>query len=46
MTLDGQQLDVDTGEPHGQPHLFSASSKESLHLALMAKVLDGDLNAR
>jgi hypothetical protein len=41
LTLDGQQLDVKTGQPFGPPHLFTASSKESVHVALLGKVLDG-----
>eukprot|EP00347_Sterkiella_histriomuscorum_P017499 403349118 len=42
LTMDGQQIDVDTGLPLGDPHLFTASSKESLHVALLAKVLQGN----
>lgn len=41
LTMDGQQLDVDTGLPYGKPHLFTASSKESIHLSLLAKALTG-----
>jgi hypothetical protein len=40
LTLDGQQLDVKTGLPLGAPHLFTASSKESIHLSILAKALD------
>lgn len=39
LTLDGQQLDVTTGLPYGDPHFFSAPSKESIHLSLLALAL-------
>ncbi|CAK63157.1 unnamed protein product (macronuclear) [Paramecium tetraurelia] len=39
LTLDGQQLDVNTGMPNGKPHQFTASSKESIHLALIGLAL-------
>lgn len=42
MTYDGHRLDVITGLPIGTPHLFTAPSKESLHVALLARALDGD----
>ncbi|KJE90716.1 hypothetical protein CAOG_08566 [Capsaspora owczarzaki ATCC 30864] len=42
LTLDGQRLDVKTGLPLGLPHQFTAASKESLHLAILARVLWGD----
>jgi hypothetical protein len=44
LTLDGWQIDVTTGEPM-TPHQFTAPSKESIHIALLAKVLDGDRRA-
>lgn len=31
-TYDGHPLDYDTGRLYGAPHLFSAPSKESIHL--------------
>ena len=43
--MDGQQIDVKTGLPYGDPHLFTASSKESIHVALLGKVLSGDVLA-
>eukprot|EP00823_Brevimastigomonas_motovehiculus_P005275 TRINITY_DN383_c0_g1_i2.p1 TRINITY_DN383_c0_g1~~TRINITY_DN383_c0_g1_i2.p1 ORF type:complete len:474 (-),score=123.43 TRINITY_DN383_c0_g1_i2:327-1748(-) len=45
VTYDGQPLDYDTGEKSGDPHTFSAPSKESLHLAMLALALDGNKNA-
>ncbi len=42
MTLDGQRLDVTTGEPFGQPHMFTASSKESLQVGILARVFYND----
>jgi hypothetical protein len=36
---------VTTGEPLTS-HQFTAPSKESIHVALLAKVLDGDKNAQ
>ena len=42
LTLDGQQLDVTTGLPRGAPHTFTASSKESIHVGILAKALAGD----
>lgn len=41
LTYDGQRLDVASGLPFGLPHTFSAASKESLHLAILAKVVEG-----
>lgn len=41
MTFDGQPLDVDSGLPYGSPHLFSAPSKECLHLAVLAQAING-----
>ena len=45
LTFDGQQLDVETGLPRGDPHLFTASSKESIHLTILAKALNNDSQA-
>ena len=42
MTYDGQPLDVTSGLPTGSPHMFSAPSKESLHVGILARVLHGD----
>ncbi len=42
MTYDGQQLDVKTGLPFGGPHIWTASSKESIHVSVLARALDGD----
>ena len=39
VTLDGHRLAVDTGLPIGDPHPFTAASKESLHVALLALAL-------
>lgn len=46
MTYDGQRVDYDSGEllPESK-HYFTASSKESLHVALLAKVMEGDEKA-
>lgn len=44
LTLDGQQLDVRTGMPRGEPHRYTAASKESIHVAILAKVLNSDEN--
>ena len=42
MTLDGIRVDVKTGELLPESlHQFTASSKESIHLGIMALVLDG-----
>jgi len=40
MTYDGHRLSIETGLPLGKPHMFSAPSKESLHVAILARVLD------
>jgi hypothetical protein len=48
MTLDGHRLTVENGLPlsaEGSAHLFTASSKECIHVALLARVLYGDPNA-
>lgn len=42
LTLDGIRVDVKTGELLPESlHQFTASSKESIHLGLMAQVLEG-----
>lgn len=40
MTRDGHRLSIETGLPYSHPHMFSAPSKESVHVAVLAKVLD------
>lgn len=40
LTHDGQRLSIETGLPDELPHMFSAPSKESVHIAVLAKVLD------
>ena len=42
ITFDGQPLDNKSGLPSGSPHLFTAPSKESIHIAILAKALDGE----
>ena len=44
-TYDGHPLDYATGELWGEPHLFSAPSKECIHLAILALAVRGDPNA-
>lgn len=44
-TYDGHPLNYQTGELYGEPHTFSASSKESIHMAIVALALDGDVLA-
>eukprot|EP00981_Chlorochromonas_danica_P007263 scaffold1623_cov165-Ochromonas_danica.AAC.15 len=44
-TYDGHPIDYQTGELYGEPHLFSAPSKESIHVALLALAIDGNANA-
>lgn len=41
MTRDGHRLSIETGELFGHPHMFSAPSKESVHVAILCKVLEG-----
>lgn len=41
MTYDGHRLDLAGGMPLGKPHMFSAASKESLHVGILAKTLEG-----
>ncbi len=45
LTYDGSPLDYTSGESIDQPHLFSASSKESIHIGLLALALNGDQRA-
>lgn len=46
MTHDGRPLDFKTGEANGDPHPFSAASKESLHVALLSLAIDGNSLAK
>lgn len=41
-TYDGHPLDVENGTLWGQPHLFSAPSKESVHLGMLALAVSGN----
>uniref|UniRef100_A0A914W241 Endo-beta-1,2-glucanase SGL domain-containing protein n=1 Tax=Plectus sambesii TaxID=2011161 RepID=A0A914W241_9BILA len=41
LTYDGTPIDYDTGLPHKGLHEFSAASKESVHVSLLALALDG-----
>lgn len=44
-TYDGHPLNYETGELYGEPHLFSAPSKESIHLGVLALAIDGNEHA-
>ena len=44
-TYDGQFLDYSTGNLSGEPHLFSAPSKESIHISLLALAVSGNTHA-
>lgn len=39
LTYDGMAIDYETGLPNESPHIWSAPSKESLHLMILAKAL-------
>ena len=41
-TYDGHPLNYETGELYGEPHLFSAPSKESIHLSLLSLAIGGN----
>jgi hypothetical protein len=45
LSYDGHQLHIDTGTLTENGHTFSAASKESLHWAVMLKVLEDDPRA-
>eukprot|EP00762_Andalucia_godoyi_P007169 ANDGO_08111.mRNA.1 hypothetical protein CAOG_08566 len=45
MTFDGRQLDIHTGLLFEEGHRFSAASKESLHWAILLKILEKDPRA-
>ena len=40
-SYDGHPLDYQTGELYGEPHLFSAPSKECVHVGLLALAVSG-----
>ncbi|KAG2378722.1 hypothetical protein C9374_007870 [Naegleria lovaniensis] len=46
LTYDGHEIDYDTSRLHDPLHAFSAPSKESLHLNMMALALNGHPIAR
>jgi hypothetical protein len=41
-SYDGHPLDYQSGELYGDPHLFSAPSKECVHVGLLAWALSGN----
>jgi hypothetical protein len=46
FTYDGTGIDYSTGEPASPLHYWSASSKESIHLMLLARAIYGDRYAK
>jgi len=42
LTYDGHPIDYQTGKISGDVHIFSASSKESIHVSILAKIVQGD----
>jgi len=44
-TYDGHPLNYTTGALYGDPHLFSAPSKESIHMSMLALALSGNKHA-
>jgi hypothetical protein len=44
-SYDGHPLDYQTGELYGEPHLFSAPSKECVHVGLLALAVSGNSKA-
>eukprot|EP01121_Diplochlamys_sp_Union-15-3_P001464 TRINITY_DN11268_c0_g1_i1.p1 TRINITY_DN11268_c0_g1~~TRINITY_DN11268_c0_g1_i1.p1 ORF type:complete len:532 (+),score=71.97 TRINITY_DN11268_c0_g1_i1:51-1646(+) len=46
LTYDGHGINYTTGELADPLHYWSAASKESIHLMMLAKALDGDSNAK
>ena len=40
LSYDGHQIHIDTGELTPVGHSFSASSKESLHWAVLLKIIE------
>ena len=45
-TYDGHPLDYYTGELYGDPHGFSAPSKESIHVSILALAVSGNAHAQ
>lgn len=45
-TYDGHPIDYKSGELSGDPHLFSAPSKESIHVSMLALAINGDKYAQ
>jgi hypothetical protein len=45
-TYDGHPLNYTTGALYGEPHLFSAPSKESIHLSVLALAIEGNKYAQ
>ena len=46
LTLDGQQINLKTGMPFGEPRKFTSPKDESLQISILAKVLNGDQRAK
>lgn len=46
LTYDGTEIDYTTGEPTSPLHYWTAPSKESIHLMMLAKALDGNAFAQ
>lgn len=44
-SYDGHPLNYKDGSLYGEPHLFSAPSKESIHLGVLALAIEGNENA-
>ena len=44
-SYDGHPIDYKTGELYGEPHMFSAPSKESIHVGLLALAVAGNEKA-
>lgn len=44
-TYDGHPINYQTGELYGEPHLFSAPSKESIHVSILALAIGGNEHA-
>jgi hypothetical protein len=42
LTYDGHPVDIKTGKPYALPRNWSAASKESLHLIMLVKAVEGD----
>ncbi|PIQ86363.1 MAG: hypothetical protein COV74_05045 [Candidatus Omnitrophica bacterium CG11_big_fil_rev_8_21_14_0_20_45_26] len=46
ITYDGYMFDIETGQLVGGPHNWSAASKESLHVAILAMAISGNEQAK